>query len=66
MAPDEDAMPDPSGTGAVGAPSPEDPAATPGLTTPATPPTPGQGSNAGAPVDSGAPLAGATGAPPTG
>ena len=45
MAPDEDAMPDPSGTGAVGAPSPDDPAATPGPTTPpATPPTPGQGS----------------------
>ena len=67
MAPDEDAMPDPSGTGAVGAPSPDDPAATPGLTTPpTTPPTPGQGSDAGPPVDSGAPIAGASAAPPAG
>jgi RNA polymerase sigma factor (sigma-70 family) len=61
MAPDEDSMPDSSGTGAVGAPSPDDPGATPELTTPpATPPATGQGMDAGAPVDAGAPIAGAT------
>jgi RNA polymerase sigma factor (sigma-70 family) len=68
MAPDEDAMPDPSGTGAVGAPSPDDPGAAPGPTTPptATPAT-GQGANAGAAGDAGAPIAGATAAtPPSG
>ena len=67
MAPDEDSMPDPSGTGAVGAPSPDDPGAAPGPTTPpaATPAT-GQGANAGAAVDSGAPIAGATAATPPG
>ncbi len=65
MAPDEDAMPDPSGTGAVGAPSPDDPAATPGMSSPPETP-PGPGPDAGAPVDSGAPIAGATGATPTG
>ncbi|HEX6695999.1 MAG TPA: sigma-70 family RNA polymerase sigma factor [Solirubrobacteraceae bacterium] len=59
MAPDEDSMPDPSGTGAVGAPSPDAPGATPGATTsPAAAPT--AGANAGAPVDAGAPGAGAT------
>jgi RNA polymerase sigma factor (sigma-70 family) len=61
MAPDEDSMPDPSGTGAVGAPSPDDPGAAPGPTTePAATPSTGQGANAGATVDSGAPIAGAT------
>ena len=67
MAPDEDAMPDPSGTGAVGAPSPNDPAATPLMTSaPETPAAPGPGPNAGGPVDSGALIAGSTGATPTG
>jgi RNA polymerase sigma factor (sigma-70 family) len=60
MAPDEDAIPDSSGTGAVGAPSP-DPGAIPEATTPpGTTPATGPGSNAGAPVESGAPIAGAT------
>jgi RNA polymerase sigma factor (sigma-70 family) len=59
MAPDEDSMPDSSGTGAIGAPSPDDPGAAPELTTtPAGTPATGQG--AGAPIDSGAPIAGAT------
>jgi RNA polymerase sigma factor (sigma-70 family) len=59
MAPDEDAMPDSTGTGAVGAPSP-DPDAAPEVTTPAgTTPT-GPGPNAGAAVESGTPIAGAT------
>ena len=67
MAPDEDSMPDPSWTGAVGAPSPDDPGAAPGPSTPpaATPET-SQGANAGAAVDSGAPIAGATPATPPG
>jgi RNA polymerase sigma factor (sigma-70 family) len=67
MAPDEDSMPDPSGTGAVGAPSPDDPSAAPGPMTPsaATPAT-GQGANAGTAVDSGAPIAGTTPATPPG
>ena len=67
MAPDEDSMPDPSGTGAVGAPSPDDPGAAPVPSTPpaATPET-SQGANAGAAVDSGAPIAGATPATPPG
>jgi RNA polymerase sigma factor (sigma-70 family) len=61
MAPDEDSMPDPSGTGAVGAPSPDDAGAAPGTTTsPATAPATGEGANAGAPVDAGAPMGGAT------
>ena len=59
MAPDEDAMPDSTGTGAVGAPSP-DPGATPEVTTPpGTTPATGPGPNAGA-AESGAPIAGAT------
>jgi RNA polymerase sigma factor (sigma-70 family) len=69
MAPDEDAMPDPDGTGAVGAPAPFD-STTPGATatvageatTPSAPDT-----GAGAPVEQGAPMAGAApAAPPTG
>jgi RNA polymerase sigma factor (sigma-70 family) len=67
MAPDEDSMPDPSGTGAVGAPSPDDPVATPEPTTPQeTTPATASSSNAGAPVDSGAPIAGAAQAAPPG
>jgi RNA polymerase sigma factor (sigma-70 family) len=63
MAPDEDSMPDPSGTGAVGAPSPDATGAAPGATTPpagAGAPTAGEGANTGTPVDAGAPAAGAT------
>jgi hypothetical protein len=60
MAPDEDSMPDSSGTGAVGAPTPADPGAPPGPTA-APQATPATGSSASAgPVDSGAPVAGAT------
>jgi RNA polymerase sigma factor (sigma-70 family) len=53
MAPDEDALPDEAGpTGAVGAPSPDEPATTPGLTTSsATTSSAGAGSNGAAPVD---------------
>jgi RNA polymerase sigma factor (sigma-70 family) len=62
MAPDEDAMPDPDGTGAIGAPAPDDPAgaAAPGgtTTTPAV-----QSPAAAAPSDQGAPVGGAA---PTG
>jgi RNA polymerase sigma factor (sigma-70 family) len=59
MAPDEDSMPDSSGTGAVGAPTP-DPGAPPGQTAaPGGTPASGTSANAG-PVDSGAPVAGAT------
>jgi hypothetical protein len=61
MAPDEDSMPDPSGTGAVGAPSPDEPGSAPGATTPpATTPATGEGANAGAPIDASAPMGGAT------
>ena len=61
MAPDEDSMPDPSGTGAVGAPSPYEPGSAPGATTPpVTTPAAGEGANAGAPIDASAPMGGAT------
>jgi RNA polymerase sigma factor (sigma-70 family) len=60
MAPDEDSMPDSSGTGAIGAPTPADPGAPAGPTT-APEATPATGASASAgPVDSGAPMAGAT------
>jgi RNA polymerase sigma factor (sigma-70 family) len=60
MAPDEDSMPDSSGTGAVGAPTPAEPGAPPGAT-PAPEATPATGSSASAGLaDSGAPVAGAT------
>ena len=58
MAPDEDSMPDSSGTGAIGAPTPADPGAPAGPTA-APEATPASGASAG-PVDSGAPMAGAT------
>jgi RNA polymerase sigma factor (sigma-70 family) len=61
MAPDEDTMPDPTGTGAVGAPSSEEPSASPGV--PATDDTAtapaGPSASGPAPVAHGAPLAGA-------
>ena len=61
MAPDEDAMPGPDGTGAIGAPSPTDPGAAPEPTSaPAASPGTAPGSNAAAPVDAGAPITGAT------
>ena len=66
MAPDEDSLPDPSGTGAVGAPSEEDPAATAAPTTPSAT-APVTGATAPAPIDPGVPsAAGTTGAAPTG
>jgi RNA polymerase sigma factor (sigma-70 family) len=66
MAPDEDALPDSSGTGAVGAPSPADPGATPELTSPQATPSPGA-SNPAPSGDPNAPVAGAAPAPaPTG
>ena len=61
MAPDEDAMPGPDGTGAIGAPSPTDPGAAPEPTSaPEASPGTAPGSNAAAPVDAGAPITGAT------
>jgi RNA polymerase sigma factor (sigma-70 family) len=60
MAPDEDSMPDPSGTGAVGAPSPTESAAPGPTTPPAQAPATGEGTSPGAPVEAGAPMAGAT------
>jgi RNA polymerase sigma factor (sigma-70 family) len=63
MAPDEDSLPDPSGTGAVGAPTPTDPGAPPGPTAlPEATPATGASASAG-PLESGAPIAEAT---PTG
>ncbi len=60
MAPDEDSMPDSSGTGAVGAPTPADPGAPPAANAaPGTTPATGSSANAG-PADSGAPIAGAS------
>jgi RNA polymerase sigma factor (sigma-70 family) len=57
MAPDEESMPDEAApTGAVGAPSPELPAAaTPELTTPAITPATGPGSDGASPVEPAAP-----------
>jgi RNA polymerase sigma factor (sigma-70 family) len=66
MAPDEDALPDSSGTGAIGAPSPADPGATPEQTSPPATPSP-VASNAVPSGDANAPIAGAAPAPaPTG
>jgi RNA polymerase sigma factor (sigma-70 family) len=60
MAPDEDSLPDSSGTGAIGAPTPADPGAPPGPTAASeAPPAAGSSASAG-PLDSGAPMAGAT------
>ena len=56
MAPDEDSIPDSSGSGAVGAPTPADPGGPTGPTA-APEATPATGSSAG-PVDSGAPVGG--------
>jgi RNA polymerase sigma factor (sigma-70 family) len=58
MAPDEDALPDSSGTGAVGAPSPTDPGAAPGLTSPPVTPS-SEASNPAPSGDPSAPVAGA-------
>jgi RNA polymerase sigma factor (sigma-70 family) len=68
MAPDEDVMPDPTGTGAVGAPPSEEPAVTSEPSVPtATTPAAGSGSNDGAPVEPTAPVAPAPiGTAPTG
>jgi RNA polymerase sigma factor (sigma-70 family) len=66
MAPDEDALPDSHGTGAVGAPSPADPGAAPEPTSPPVTPSPGT-SNPAPSGDPNAPVAGAAPAPaPTG
>jgi hypothetical protein len=60
MAPDEDALPEPGATGAVGAPSPAAGAAPEPTSAPAASPATAPGSNAASPVDTGAPIAGAT------
>jgi RNA polymerase sigma factor (sigma-70 family) len=65
MAPDEDAMPDASGTGAVGAPSPTDPtAATPAAPVATITPSAGSNGGAGTPAEQGGPMAGPAPAAP--